>query len=680
MSPFKIASCLAAILTFQLRAAEPDAVVAIDAAKSTGPVNRMIFGQNLEAADARGIFSLPFDAPKRNYQPDNGSGLYDPRGKRLYPEYIELFRKLRVGAMRYPGGCLAHNFNWKDAVGPEKWPFGLDEFLRFCREIGAEPLITCSDYVLPAEEMPRHLAELVEYLNAPATPEHPWAQKRALWGHPDPYGVKYFEIGNETGHGSHKLPHGRRFSPPEYAKFYQAAVTAMKRVDPTIWTSPSTTPTNGELYNDEWHRSIYDNLMPYTDFLAVHLYGPRMPALTPDDAFRAAMAQSEQLTDYIGKFHGEMKKAGRDVPLMVTEFNISTTVGDKRLDRFSFAAALEMADLYRVFLDPANNVKASFYWQIINGAFGALATERERIKHRRPFLTFLEAWGRYAGETMVETTVETCPTQEFQCSGGKIRPAMGTSFQPSRELGTVSLPTVADPELFPAAKGARLLAYDGDSMRVSLKDSKASCYTDFLRIKRPSIPGAGVLELAFEARFLPETGDSGKGFLGLGLCDSRGYSLTKSALAVQSDRLGTGWQPLSGRLDLLPEAKGVTLVFRSEPKGKRSGVLEIRNLRLIARSLESVPAYKLVTAYAARSGDDGRLFAILFNKSLDREFTVRLRVENFDGSKVQAEEYFHPDLQHRFDFKPVKREAAIRNGVIDFTMKPHSMNVFEISR
>lgn len=68
----------------------------------------------------------------------------------------------------------------------------------------------------------------------PATPQYPWAQRRAANGRPEPYHVKYFEIGNESIHGNHANKPFRRYTPEQYVKYFNATVGAMKKVDPSI--------------------------------------------------------------------------------------------------------------------------------------------------------------------------------------------------------------------------------------------------------------------------------------------------------------------------------------------------------------------------------------------------------------------------------------------------------------
>ena len=115
---------------------------------------------------------------------------------------VALCKAAGAVSLRWPGGCIAHRYNWKKTVGPlSKRPdqgFGLPEFLTFCEAAGAEPVLTLAVYW----GGPADGADLVEYLNAPNAGRNPnggvdWGDVRARNGHPKPYGIHYWEFGNE---------------------------------------------------------------------------------------------------------------------------------------------------------------------------------------------------------------------------------------------------------------------------------------------------------------------------------------------------------------------------------------------------------------------------------------------------------------------------------------------------
>jgi alpha-N-arabinofuranosidase len=122
-------------------------------------------------------------------------------------DLIEAVKALKATLLRYPGGCFADSYHWKDGVGdrdrrPERWSymwnewepndFGTDEYMEFLRLTGMEPHITTNYLTGTAQEA----AQWVQYANGSA--ETPMGRLRARNGHPEPYGVKLWAVGNEV--------------------------------------------------------------------------------------------------------------------------------------------------------------------------------------------------------------------------------------------------------------------------------------------------------------------------------------------------------------------------------------------------------------------------------------------------------------------------------------------------
>jgi len=159
------------------------------------------------------------------------------RGMRA--DTLELLRRLDSPIYRWPGGNFVSGYHWKDGIGPRdrrppRWErawegvedndFGVDEFLAFCREIQTEPLIVVNTGLGTLEEA---LQEM-EYVNG--SPTTTWGSRRAQEGHPEPYGVRWWGIGNEM-YGDWQLGN----VPVErYAMRHNEFVRAMKEVDPKI--------------------------------------------------------------------------------------------------------------------------------------------------------------------------------------------------------------------------------------------------------------------------------------------------------------------------------------------------------------------------------------------------------------------------------------------------------------
>lgn len=156
------------------------------------------------------------------------------------PEVVAVFKSLRSGVWRFPGGNFVSAHEWRHAIGnpdrrPPTWDpvrrsvqsndIGTDEFLTLCTLLDVEPYITVNAGTGDA----RSAAQYVEYANGAVST--PMGKLRADNGHPEPYGVKFWGIGNEMWgltyqYGAMTLRQFE-FKHNEFAK-------AMRKVDPTI--------------------------------------------------------------------------------------------------------------------------------------------------------------------------------------------------------------------------------------------------------------------------------------------------------------------------------------------------------------------------------------------------------------------------------------------------------------
>lgn len=202
---------------------------------------------NSRAADSHieVLFDEPLGTISRNiyghFAENLGGVLYDgiwvgekspvPNFDGLRKSLIEHMRKVKAPVIRYPGGCFADSYDWRDGIGPaekrprrtnfwangesEKAPashrydpnaVGTNEFVHFCKLIGAEPYLAANVRSLPASAF----QQWVEYCNSPAG-STTLADARAAAGYPEPFRVKYWGVGNES------WGCGGEFTPQEYA-------------------------------------------------------------------------------------------------------------------------------------------------------------------------------------------------------------------------------------------------------------------------------------------------------------------------------------------------------------------------------------------------------------------------------------------------------------------------------
>jgi alpha-N-arabinofuranosidase len=218
---------------------------------------------------------------------------------------IRYLKELGIEIARWPGGNFVSAYDWRDGIGErDKRPprrelawngmetndMGIDEFMTFCRLIGATPYLAVNSGLGDAHSA----AEEVEYVNGPASTR--LGRLRAENGHPEPYGVKIWGVGNEM-YGPWQWGH---MSITQYPEKHNLMVKAMREVDPTIKVIASgATPEeaswcyieNRQLNtfegrekvseplpfafgsSQDWTEALLQTSADYIDYLGEHFYG-----------------------------------------------------------------------------------------------------------------------------------------------------------------------------------------------------------------------------------------------------------------------------------------------------------------------------------------------------------------------------------------------------------------------
>jgi len=212
---------LALLATTSLSAAETPATGVIHADQPGAKIDRHIYGQFAEHL-GHGI--------EEGVWVGEGSPIPNTRG--LRNDVIAALRELHVPVVRWPGGCFADEYHWRDGIGPRasrpttlntNWggvpetnAFGTHEFLDFVQLIGADAYINGN----VGTGSPREMAEWLQYM----TSDKPTAltAERARNGHPDPWKIAYFAVGNET------WGCGGNMSPEYYLNVFRQTATFLK--------------------------------------------------------------------------------------------------------------------------------------------------------------------------------------------------------------------------------------------------------------------------------------------------------------------------------------------------------------------------------------------------------------------------------------------------------------------
>lgn len=183
---------------------------------------------------------------------------------------VDALQKIKASVIRWPGGCFADSYNWRDGIGArnqrprrpnfwidaQEWPkgapdgpwkydpnqFGTDEFLRFCNLSGAQPYLAANLRSLTA----RDFYEWVDYCNSPAGTTT-LAEQRAQR---EPYNVRFWGIGNES------WGCGGNFNPEEYVIEYRRFAEWVPRYGLNL-AYVGSGPNGGDL---SWTRRFFEKM------------------------------------------------------------------------------------------------------------------------------------------------------------------------------------------------------------------------------------------------------------------------------------------------------------------------------------------------------------------------------------------------------------------------------------
>lgn len=253
------------------------AVIEADLRGDATAVDPMVYGQFLEHFH-RQVYGGIFEP---------GSPLADRHGFRQ--DVVAALRELGVPVVRWPGGCFASGYHWRNGVGPERtsaydkaWKvedpntFGTDEFVTWCRMIDAEPYI-CTN---AGSGTPEEMSDWVEYCNLESAGQ--FARLRRANGFADPHDVRYWSIGNEN-YGDWEI--GAK-TPDQWGYFVRESAKMMRFVDPSIRLFA---PATGDR---EWTLPLLERAGRYLDYISIHGYWDPLWEENDISRFRTCMRRS----------------------------------------------------------------------------------------------------------------------------------------------------------------------------------------------------------------------------------------------------------------------------------------------------------------------------------------------------------------------------------------------------
>ncbi len=374
----------------------------------------------------RRLFSIPF-AASAEIDADDVSGEIDPRvyghfvehlercvyggiwtenGERLRPDTLNLIRELHPPLIRYPGGNFASGYHWEDGIGPwqvrpvrfdrawqasESNRVGTDEFIQFCRDVGAEPFLVVND----GSGTPEEAARWVGYCNDPLSTAQ--GSRRAANGHLAPYRVRLWGVGNEVW-GAWQIGTS---SAEEYARRLQAFAAAMRAADPGLQL---VAVGNGPLSDSpddpaaRWNETVLRSAAASFDYLSFHIYHPEKEGwgapLDEEVLHRILCAAPLDVAAIIARMAAQIEALAprRAIRVALDEWNIWPTPpeGAATMHRVNYTMrdALYVAGMLNVFHRSARTLAIANLAQLVN-VLPLIVTDAERAIPTAIYFPFL---------------------------------------------------------------------------------------------------------------------------------------------------------------------------------------------------------------------------------------------------------------------------------------------------
>jgi alpha-N-arabinofuranosidase len=346
-------------------------------------------------------------------------GVFDPQSSRSDAEGIRQdvladLRRLKMTAMRYPGGNFVSGYDWLDGVGPKEgrptkldlaWQsletnqFGTNEFLSVCEVMDWTPMMA----VNLGTGTPVEARNWMEYCNSPAGTY--WANLRREHGREKPYEVKLWCLGNEMD-GPWQIGH---VSAQDYATRAQQTARLMKMQDPEVELVVCGSCTTGLPSYMEWDRVVLERCFQDVDYISLHRYvgnsaGDSEDYLCVGASIDRQIEEMESACRYVAA----KNRSNRSIRLSFDEWNVwyRKNSGDAVDGRgkfapplleevYNFEDALVVAQFLNSFLRHADTVKIANIAQIVN-VIAPVLTTRDDTLLQTIFYTFelISNWGR----------------------------------------------------------------------------------------------------------------------------------------------------------------------------------------------------------------------------------------------------------------------------------------------
>jgi alpha-N-arabinofuranosidase len=418
--PRRIASALALALA-AVASASAQVNVSIDAGKPGAVINKDVYGQFTEHLGA-GIYGGLWVGP--------GSKIPNTRGWRN--DVIGALKDLQVPLVRWPGGCFADEYHWRDGIGPrdnrpvkvntnwggvpENNAVGTHEFFDLVELLGADAYVNGN----LGTGTPQEMADWIEYMTSEG--KSSLAQLRARNGHPAPFKVAYFAVGNEA------WGCGGNMRPEYYADLYRHWTTYLKA---PAQLKPKLIASGGTGDDTRWTEVLSRDLKGKTDAITFHYY--TLPTGQwdvkgaavgfPESEWFSTMENTLRMDKFVRDNAAVLdkndpeKKIGFDVDEWGTWYDVEkgTNPGflfQRNTIRDAVVAGLNL----NIFHAHADRVRMSMVAQMVNVLQAMVITDKDRMLLTPTYWTF-HMYKPFQGATSLPVTLSNNTTYAVNGKG-----------------------------------------------------------------------------------------------------------------------------------------------------------------------------------------------------------------------------------------------------------------------
>ena len=346
-------------------------------------------------------------------------------------DVVDALKEMKIPVLRWPGGCFADEYHWKDGVGPKEnrkkminthWggvlednSFGTHEYFELCRQLGCETYVSANF----GSGSVREMSEWVEYMTFKGV--SPMADMRKKNGHEEPWTLDYIGVGNETWGG------GGNMRPVYYADEYRRYQTYVRNYDDKKKVAKICCGPNAEDY--AWTRDVLQTCFErstkeqhgFMDGLSLHYY--TTPEFTDDwehkgsatvfseEVFYKTLRKAYYMDELIRRHSSIMDEFDPDkkIGLMVDEWGMWTDVEPGTNPGFLYQQntmrdALVAAITLNLFNKHSDRVRMGCIAQLVNVLQAVILTDKEKMIKTPTYFVF-HMYRFHKGAELLESTL-----------------------------------------------------------------------------------------------------------------------------------------------------------------------------------------------------------------------------------------------------------------------------------